>query len=155
MSSDNSHHASLPLQKNVHWEIRGNATLTVGAEGLQERPRTGLLLPQKASGNSQRKLNKCLSSEECYNKQIRTFQLQSQAAMWSSSQLTWTRMVNPDASLGAFVVQEWSAKLGLAEKRRMRYEDHQPQQPAYPSPSTPRGNFAYTFPLNSTIFSSL
>lgn len=50
----------LATQRSVHWEI--TATLSSRAGGCLERMRTELLLPQKASGNNQSRLNKCLES---------------------------------------------------------------------------------------------
>lgn len=82
---------------------------------------------------------------ECYNKQIRTFQLQAQAATWSNLQIVWTPIVKPGAILGACVVWHQLAKLGLAGKRWMCCGDHHPQESTDPSFQAPRQQICLHF----------
>lgn len=89
---------------------------------------------------------------EWYNKQIRLFQLK--AATWSNLQNLWTPIVKPGAILGARVVLQQSAELGLAGKRWRCCGDHLPQEPTYPSFKAPKQQFClhFTFIMCNVFF---
>lgn len=110
--------------EEVHWEITATLSFRAGGWGQNSCSPKGLWQQPKQT----KKVH-----WECYNKQIRLFHLQAQTATWSNLQIMWTPIVKPGAILGAGVVSQQPAKLGLAGKGWMCCGDQLSQEPTYPS----------------------
>lgn len=88
---------------------------------------------------------------ECYNKQIRLFHLQAQAATWSNLQITWTPIVKPGAIWCCITA---ACKVGFSWERMDVLWGSAPSGAYLPILQSPKIAIFFTLHLHIVQFSS-